>query len=289
MKFVKSIVITVVFTSLTFSQQTGEQIILTGNLSLDSKTTFNDYYENAGPQFQLSDGDNKKSPLLAGLLSAVIPGAGEFYAESYWKAGIFVALEATAITVAVIYNNKGDVATDEFKAFANENWSARRYAEWLNTYRVELGITNDPIDLARVDNKDYSQLNANERQVKVGDKAFSHQLPPYGDQQYYELIGKYHQFNHGWSDSDANSWEWLNNISPYFISYADMHIKPDNIYRVANTAIIGLYVNHFLSALDAVWTAAQFNKDLAVKVRLENIQLTDHAEFIPTLYLKYSF
>jgi|WetSurMetagenome_2_1015567.scaffolds.fasta_scaffold19339_4 hypothetical protein len=289
MKIIKSIAIITVFASFTFSQQTGEQIILTGNLSLDSKTTLNDYYENVTPQFQFSDGDNKKSPLLAGLLSAVIPGAGEFYAESYWKAGIFAAIEATAITVAVIYNNKGDVATDEFKAFANENWSARRYAEWLNTYRVELGITNDPIDLDRVDNKDYSQLNANESQVNVGGKAFSHHLPPYGDQQYYELIGKYHQFNHGWSDSDENSIEWLNNISPNFISYADMHIKPDNIYRVANTAIICLYVNHFLSAIDAVWTAAQFNKDLAVKLRLENIQLTDHAEFIPTLYLTYNF
>ena len=221
MKFVKSIVITAVFTSLAFSQQTGEQIILTGNLSLDFKTTLNDYYENATPQFQFSDGNNKKSPILAGLLSAVIPGAGEFYAESYWKAGIFAAIEAAAITVAIIYNNKGDKATDEFKVFANENWSARRYAEWLNTYRIELGITNDPIDLARVDNKDYSQLNANERQVNVGGKAFSHQLPPFGDQQYYELIGKYHQFNHGWSDSDENSPEWLNNISPYFISYAD--------------------------------------------------------------------
>lgn len=288
MKFVKSIVITAVFTSLAFSQQTGEQIILTGNLSLDSKTTLNDYYENATPQFQLSDGNNKKSPLLAGLLSAVIPGAGEFYAESYWKAGIFAAIEAAAITVAIIYNNKGDKATDEFKAFANENWSARRYAEWLNTYRVELGITNDPIDPDRVDRGDYSQLNANERQVNVGGKAFSHQLPPYGDQQYYELIGKYHQFNHGWSDSDGTM-EWLNNISPNFILYADMHIKPDNIYRVANTAVIGLYVNHLLSALDAIWTTAQFNKDIALKVRLESIQLTDHAEFIPTLFLTYNF
>ncbi|MDP2362170.1 MAG: hypothetical protein Q8M94_00220, partial [Ignavibacteria bacterium] len=65
--------------------------------------------------------------------------------------------------------------------------------------------------------------------------------------------------------------------------------KPDHIYRVASTAVIGIYINHFLSALDAVWSATRFNKDLAVKVRLENIQFTNHAEFIPTLYLTYSF
>ena len=63
----------------------------------------------------------------------------------------------------------------------------------------------------------------------------------------------------------------------------------NDFYSVAKTAVIGIYVNHFLSALDAVWSAASFNKDLAVKVRLENIQLTNRAEFIPTVYLTYSF
>ena len=28
----------------------------------------------------------------------------------------------------------------------------------------------------------------------------SHNLPPHGDQQYYELIGKYHQYSSGWND-----------------------------------------------------------------------------------------
>ncbi len=60
--------------------------------------------------------------------------------------------------------------------------------------------------------------------------------------------------------------------------------EANDFYSIASTAVIGIYVNHFLSALDAVWSAAQFNKDLAVKVRLENLQLTDRTEFYPTIY-----
>ncbi|MDP2364422.1 MAG: hypothetical protein Q8M94_11725, partial [Ignavibacteria bacterium] len=233
MKTIHSALLIILFVSTISAQNINEQNYFTGNLSTDARQMLSDFKEPNIPQFSLPS-ENKKSPVLAGVLSLLVPGAGEIYTEEYLKAGIFIAIEATAIAVGIIYNNKGDRATEEFQVFANENWSARRYAEWLNNFSVELGITNPPIDLVRVDNKDYSQLNANERQVKVGEKAFSHQLPPYGDQQYYELIGKYHQFNHGWSDSDGTM-EWLNNISPKFISYADMHIKPDHIYRVAST------------------------------------------------------
>lgn len=270
------------------AQNRENQNNLTGSLSTDANLILVNYPSKGDPQISFPS-ENKKLPMLAGLLSLIIPGAGEIYTEEYLKAGIFLVIEVAAITVDVIYLKKGDKATEEFKTFANANWSARRYAEWLNTYRVELGITNPPIDLGLVDQKDYSQINSNESQVSVNGKAFSHHLPRYGDQQYYELIGKYHQFNHGWSDSDNNTIEWLNNISPMFVDYAKMHIKPDNIYRVASTAVIGIYVNHFLSALDAIWSATTFNKNLAVKVRLDNIQFADHAEFYPKIYLSYNF
>ena len=68
-----------------------------------------------------------------------------------------------------------------------------------------------------------------------------------------------------------------------------MRGEANDFYSVASTAVIGIYVNHFLSALDAVWSATQFNKDLAVKVRLENIQFADHAVFYPSVNFTYSF
>jgi hypothetical protein len=64
-------------------------------------------------------------------MSLVIPGAGEFYAGSYWKAAAFVIVEAAVITTAIIYDNKGDDQTERFENYADENWSVVKYAEWL--------------------------------------------------------------------------------------------------------------------------------------------------------------
>ena len=68
-----------------------------------------------------------------------------------------------------------------------------------------------------------------------------------------------------------------------------MRGEANDFYSVSSTAVIGIYVNHFLSALDAVWSASTFNKNLAVKVRMESIQFANRAEFYPTINFKYSF
>ena len=60
----------------------------------------------------------KKSPVLSGVLSAILPGAGQVYNEDWWIAGIFVAVEAALITTAVVYDNKGDDQTAYFENFA---------------------------------------------------------------------------------------------------------------------------------------------------------------------------
>jgi hypothetical protein len=56
------------------------------------------------------------------VLSLILPGAGEFYSESYIKAGVFLALEAAAITTAIVYDKKGDDQTSVYQHFADRNW-----------------------------------------------------------------------------------------------------------------------------------------------------------------------
>jgi hypothetical protein len=267
--------------------QDNDMVLLTGNLTTDAKLVLNDFKAAENPQIKLIS-ENKKSPFLAGLMSLVIPGAGEVYAEEYLKAGIFVAIEAAVITTAVIYDGKGDDKTIEFQNYADDyenpdhHWSVVKYAEWLIAYEggdPNMIISNDQ-NLPPWKRVNWTLLNASE--------TGSHKLPRHGEQQYYELIGKYHQFSAGWNDFPVNE---TNNqiISNNFRYYAGMRGDANDFYTVARTAVIGIYVNHFLSGLDAVWSTVSYNKDIAVKLRMENIQFADHAEFYPKIYLTYSF
>ena len=290
MKTINLALLIILFVSSIKAQHFNQQKYFTGNLNTDAKQMLSDYKEPNNPQFSFSQ-ENKKSPVLAGVLSLLIPGAGEVYTEEYLKAGIFIAIEAAVITTAVIYDKKGNDKTIEFQNYADENWSVNRYAHWTidNLQNPESIIYNqnfNPLDYS-VFNTDesvnWSELNRLERSIGRG---YSHSLPPYGDQQYYELIGKYPQYSAGWNDFNSLDYH---DSSPNFLFYAGERGKANDLYNIASKAVIGIYINHFLSALDAVWSATTYNKNLAVKVRLENLQLTDQTEFIPTLYLTYSF
>lgn len=263
----------------------------TGNLSFDAKQILESYNESNLPQIVLQN-ENKKSPFLAGILSLLVPGAGEIYSEEYLKAGIFIALEAAVITTAVIYDGKGDDKTTKFQNYAdaynnpNHNWSVVKYAQWL----VQYEHNNDQDLLNRIIISSDETLppwqRVNWTELNAAEKG-SHKLPRHGEQQYYELIGKYHQYSSGWNDFTGGGNK--DQLSPNFLFYSGMRGEANDFYSVASTAVIGIYVNHFLSALDAVWSASQFNSDLAVKVRLDNIQLTDRAIFYPKVILTYSF
>lgn len=270
--------------SFIYSQADDNKIILTGNLSADSKIALSSYDDFTIQNFVYPSTD-KKSPILAGALSLLIPGTGEIYAEEYLKAGIFLAIEAAVVTTAIVYDKKGDDKTIEFQNYADDytnpdhNWSVVEYAEWLNQYEGANIAINPDENLPPWERVDWAELNAAEKG--------SHKLPPHGEQQYYELIGKYHQYSSGWNDFTGGGNK--DQISPNFIYYSGMRGDANDYYSVASTAVIGIYVNHFLSALDAVWSASQFNKNLAVNVRLESIQLANRAEFYPTINFKYSF
>jgi len=284
MRTFQALVLITFFTSISFSQTDENRIILSGNLAADSKLLFNNYLEPNAPQFSYP-AEDRKSPILAGVLSLLIPGAGEIYTEEYLKAGIFIALEAAIVTTAVVYDGKGDDKTIEFQNYADDymnpdhNWSVVRYAEWLNQYEGASIPINPDESLPPWERVNWDDVNAAE--------SGSHKLPPHGEQQYYELIGKYHQYSSGWNDFTGGGNK--DQVSPNLIYYSGMRGDANDYYSVASTAVIGIYVNHFLSALDAVWSATQFNKDLAIKVRLENIQLANRTEFYPKIYFTYSF
>lgn len=272
------------FYNFSFSQEiNSEKIIFTGNLSNDSKIVFNENYD-LFKKNNLIPSNGEKSPALSGILSAVIPGAGQFYNEDYWKTGIFVAVEATVISLALIYDKKGDDKTTEFQNYADSKngWSVVKYAQWLIDFHEA-----DPNIITSSDESlpPWKRVNFNLlHQYEVG----SHQLPTYGEQQYYELIGKYHQFSPGWADFNPdNSNE--NIIPEQMLFYSQMRGDANDFYGNASTAVIGIYVNHILSVVEAIWSTSRYNKDIAVNFRLENEYIANRIELIPTIKLKYKF
>jgi hypothetical protein len=115
---------------------------LTGVLYIDSKISLTEYNVPESPIFNPSS-SKEKSPIVAGLLSLVLPGAGEFYTGEYLKAAIFFALEAGLVTTGLIYDKKGDDKTVEYQNYAddyknpNHHWSVIKYAQWI--IQTELG------------------------------------------------------------------------------------------------------------------------------------------------------
>ena len=69
----------------------------------------------------------KISGFKAALYSAVIPGAGQYYAESYWRAALYATLEVAAWTTYFIYDTKGADKDKEMRNFGDEHWSEQKY------------------------------------------------------------------------------------------------------------------------------------------------------------------
>ncbi|HBQ60218.1 MAG TPA: hypothetical protein DD671_11510 [Balneolaceae bacterium] len=123
---------------------------------------------------------------------------------------------------------------------------------------------------------------------------FTHELPQYGSQQYYELISKYYQFQPGWRDwyTDITTAEnqsaaalyqymWNGQDQPFALFYQgrDMAEEFNNNYRKAGNILKLLLVNHVVSAFDALFTVQLKNSRLetnANMLSMEQFSLTWH-------------
>lgn len=295
------IICTVTLTKAQESVQ--KQNSLSGNLMIDSKIASNDIIQAQAPQLNFQS-SSKKSRWLGGLMSLVLPGAGEFYAQSYLKAAIFFVVEAAAITTAIVYNNKGDKQTQYFQDYANQNWDVAKYAAWTlqhvnninpnvnpNDYKVFRNNVNwqnlnSSTDWNQYnDDVDWTELNRLESALGSG---YTHQLPYPGDQQFYELIGKYPQYSHGWDTSNLSDTDY-HILTQQFLWYSHQRGLANTFYQTGSTAIAFVYINHFLSTLDAIWTVDRYNDSIAMNLRVNPQRVSDKIEFAPTLNLSYNF
>jgi hypothetical protein len=86
----------------------------------------------------------------------------------------------------------------------------------------------------------WAELNRMERDIAG---YYSHTLPPYGEQQYYELIGKYPQFNQGWNDAPP-SFNYGDALTPNFVYYSGERGKANSLYASASRWVTVVIISH---------------------------------------------
>lgn len=265
-----------------------------------------------------------RAALKAGLFSLILPGAGQAYNGNYLKAGIFFAFEVAGWVTNVVWNKKGDSQTNFFQQYADGtssnnytdgHWSALQYAQWikqdLKLIMDANGTTGDNVGIAEEfaqkmivnkgvptpwSNVDWYALNQVESAIGG---YFSHLLPPHGQQQYYELIGKYPQFRQGWDDSewgkavrglpggDSLFVNYVHGSTPHSSYYMDQRGLANDYYAIASTAVGVVIVNHFISAIEAALYAHAREKKIEAKMSMKALPM--NAGYITEFGFSYNF
>lgn len=212
------------------------------------------------------------------FMSAAVPGAGQVYAQSYWKAAAFLAVEVAAWSLYSVYTGKGKDIENEFHHYADTHWSESEYFRWI---AQQSGIAYDPLNV---------------EPLREWEKAhFSHGLHRDKDQQYYEMIGKYHQFNYGWDDfrrdhpitithSEMTA-DYIVSSNRYF--YESRRNASNEAFKTATTGVTVVLFNHIVSALDAAWTTNVYNRRLHAALQVEPIRYADRPQPALTLRLNW--
>lgn len=269
--------------------------------------------------------DGYKNPAIAFGLSAVLPGAGQVYNGNTLRAIAYAGLEVGLWAGYISWRSRGVDGEAAYQVFAHQDWSVARYAEWLNDYP---GYGGEPLNTALIEGIDlmnpdgwseaqrstmldfFEELRGAERQSRyvnadgTGTGAtFSHVLEDFGEQQYYELIGKYFQYGPGWDDwcagRDPDSAECLtledfNNRDQFaaktdlFFEYAEDHAAANTLLRRASRVSSFVLLNHALSAFDALLTARFNNRGIAINSGV-SLQPDGQGGSMPTAQLRVQF
>ncbi len=220
----------------------------------------------------VSHPDGWKSPKTGLLLSALLPGAGQYYGGSLLKAVGFVAVEALSWTMYAVYNAEGNDIDAEFRDYADAHWIESDYWDWIANHSGR-------------DRNDLPALREWEHEN------FSHGLHEQKDQQYYEMIGKYDQFNSGWDDSEIGLLDdgWDKSLrSARRLYYEGRRDASNRAFKKATTGITIVLLNHIVSSLDAAWTISRHNRSLAqASLQFEPVKFNQQPATALTLRLNW--
>lgn len=264
-------------------------------------------YDHQSTGGRAATNEQRSVPLALGL-SAAVPGLGQAYNGDWIRSAVAFAVEGGLVIGYFLWKDRGQEGEEAYKAYAQQHWDPAQYASWLNDYvdfleesdGATLGV--EPVSIpGGIDFTAPGSWSAQEAQAvraffdevrAVEDivyhpetgAAFSHNLPYFAEQQYYELIGKYFQFAPGWRDypawrDDGTFTEAIDpertgpsgskpNVQGRFLEYAVDHAEANTLLRRASRASAFLVLNHIVAAFDAAISAKLHNDRIGTNVQL---------------------
>jgi hypothetical protein len=237
---------------------------------------------------------------LAFLSSAILPGSGQAANKNWVRSGIYLALEGAAIFLVSHNNSKAKSRQRNYENFVDQNWSVVQYAQWIVEFHEVNGLSNEfladlksqvdgvnaafdtSIDWNRVDIRVLNNVERNTPFIfsDMASNNFSHTLPGFGSQQYYELVSKFYQFGPGWRDFNTPVTENIataSAMSNLFFEGRDRAEQFNDNFRRADNIFALLIVNHIVSAFDAFFTVRLRQHRMQAKAGVlpgEQLQIT---------------
>ena len=201
-----------------------------------------------------------KSSKRAFLLSALVPGLGEWYAGSKKRGLAFLGAEAALVGMWVAWKGKGNDIVEEFRAVADEYWDPEEYIAWRESTISKSSSITHALPCSSEVREMYIPAIASGLGADFGGCAAS-QI-----QQYYELLGKYDQFVAGWEDLRHGSstgnpagWAEVDSVENFHserrLRYEDQRDESNRFLKRASTVSGVILINHVISAIDAARVA----------------------------------
>lgn len=240
-----------------------------------------------------NDENAKLSPPRSLLYSLAVPGLAQYINGDRARAYVYFGLEIAGIALYAAFKNEGNDQTKRVEAYVNNSSTGfDRIRFYRNLYIAANGGAAIPTELLGSDqNGAFSELKKNSalyadlRQLErdLGDGV--HSLPETKTQQYYEMVGKYYMFYHGWKHPSMtgigvgqNTGETPAHIETYYNERDKMNAAFEN----AKWAVTGVLINHVVSGIEAFMSS---KKRLHISAKSE----LNHGEFTQMLEVQYDF
>jgi hypothetical protein len=258
----------------------------------------------------------KKNTIRAAALSALFPGAGQYYVDkSYFMTYVYPIVEIALWGLYFDYQKKGDDETEKYEYYANKE-IIEVSGYYFNEDTKTIEYSEVPIATTRYSRGLFNDAKGNLETAHGEIIPFS--LDETNTQHFYEDIGKYNKYVFGWHDwynnyyngsgfgwniveSDDNPNLWIGNTdsegnvdAPYSqmrAKYIDMRGKAEDYYSNGDLCKVGILLNHAISSLDAIRLTRKYNKSNAVS-KLPKVGLQSaiyNSELIPMLTVSKRF